>query len=177
MLIDLFKSKERVKILYYVLYRDNVSVTGVSKETGTNKGLVSRYLDNLARHELLQKIDKKYRVLDNAMVRAIKVLLNLDRLSPKPVTFDQVHGIGIFGSWAQGTNTYKSDIDVWIRVERYPPEKELAQIQNALRKAAGCEINLLVLTPQKMRELRSKDAPFYNSLVRTSIVLDGEPIE
>lgn len=177
MLTDLFKSKERVKILYYVLYRDNVSVTRVSKETGTNKGLVSRYLDKLARHGLLKKIDKKYHVPDKAMVRAVKVLLNLDRLGAMPVDLGRVRGIGIFGSWAQGTNTYESDIDVWIRVESYPPEKELAQLQNVLRKVAGCETNLLVLTPQKMSELRSKDAPFYNSLLRASIVLAGEPIE
>ncbi len=177
MLTDLFKSEERVKILYYALYRDTVSVTRVSYETGTNKGLVSIYLDKLAKHGLLRKIDKKYQVLDNALVRAVKVLLNLDRLGAMPVDLDKVRGIGIFGSWAQGTNTYESDIDVWIRVEDYPPEKELAKIQNELRKAAGCETNLLVLTPQKMRELRSKDVPFYNSLLRTSIVLEGEPIE
>ena len=63
MLTDLFKSEERVKILYYVLYRDYVGVTQVYKATGTNKGLVSGYLNKLARYGLLRKIDKKYQII------------------------------------------------------------------------------------------------------------------
>ena len=177
MLIDLFKSEERIKILYYVLYRDNVGVTQASKETGTNKGLVSVYLNKLARDGLVKKKDKKYIIVDNAKLRAIKVLLNLDRLGAVPIKFNRARGIGIFGSWAQGTNTYESDIDVWISAESYPPEKELAKLQSTLRKAVGCEANLLVLTPKKMQEIKAKDIPFYHSLVRTSIVLEGEPIE
>lgn len=177
MLTDLFKTEERLKILYYVLYRDNVVVTQVSKETGTNKGLVSGYLNKLAKYGLLRKQDKKYNVAANATTRAVKILLNLDRLGMAPITYDWVMGMGIFGSWAQGTNTYESDIDVWVRTERYPPENDLAKLQNTLKKAAGCETNLLVLTQEKMREIRSKDIPFYHSLVRTSIVLAGEPIE
>jgi len=35
------------------------------------------------------------------------------------------------------------------------------------------EVNLVVLTPQKINELREKDKPFYNSLVRDSVVLWG----
>lgn len=95
----------------------------------------------------------------------------------EPITFDWATGMGIFGSWAQGTNTYESDMDVWVRARKYPPESDLAKLQNALKKAAGCETNLLVLTQEKMREIRSKDVPFYNSLMKTSIVLAGEPIE
>jgi predicted nucleotidyltransferase len=177
MLTDLFKTEERLKILYYVLYRNYAGVTLVSKETGTNKGLVSRYLNKLARYGMLRKTDKKYSVVDSAMVRAVKILLNLNRLGTEPMTFNWVIGMGIFGSWAQGTNTYESDLDVWVRAERYPPELDLAKLQGALKKMAGCETNLLVLTQEKLREIRTKDAPFYNSLMRTSIVLAGEPIE
>lgn len=177
MLTGLFKTEERIRILRYALYRNNVSVTAVSKETMTNKGLVSGYLSNLAKQGLLRKEGKKYRAQDNAMVSAVKVLLNLDRLGMIPVDFDWIRGMGIFGSWAQGTNTYESDIDVWIRVDSYPPEKELAKLQSDLWKKAGCEVNLLVLTPEKIRDILARDIPFYNSLARTSIVLEGEPIE
>lgn len=177
MLTGLFKTEERVRILYYALYRDDVSVTTVSKETGTNKGLVSGYLKLLARQGLLVRKDKKYIVPDNAMVRAVKVLLNLDRVGFNPANFNWVRGMGIFGSWAQGTNTHESDIDIWIKVDAYPPEKELAKLQGNIRKVTGCETNLLVLTPQKILELQARDTPFYSSLVKTFIVLEGESIE
>ncbi len=177
MLADLFKTEERVRLLRYVLYRDNVGVTQVSRETGINKGLVSGYLKKLANYGLLRKKDRKYVARDNAMVRSIKVLLNLDRIGREPIDYDWARGVGIFGSWAQGTNTYESDIDVWVKADHYPPEKELAQLQNAFKKAAGCETDLLVLTPQKMQEIQTRDMPFYNSLSKTSIVLAGEPIE
>src|SRR5208282_6309757 len=105
MLTYIFKTEQRVKILYYVLYNDSASVTQVSKETGTNKGLVSGYLNKLRKDSLLQKKDKKYCAIDNAKVRAIKVLLNLDRLGMMPLRSYRILGIGLFGSWAQGKNT------------------------------------------------------------------------
>jgi hypothetical protein len=42
---------------------------------------------------------------------------------------------------------------------------------------AGVEVNMLVLTPEKMKSIKMADQPFYNSLLRTSIVLKGGSIE
>ena len=86
-------------------------------------------------------------------------------------------GIGIFGSWAEGTNTYESDLDMWIMVDPYPSEHELARLQKDIRTMAGVEVNMLVLTDEKVERIKRTDLPFYNSLVRTSIILKGESID
>jgi len=44
MLTELFKTKERVRIISYILYQESFTVNMVSNETGITKGLVSRYL-------------------------------------------------------------------------------------------------------------------------------------
>jgi predicted nucleotidyltransferase len=85
--------------------------------------------------------------------------------------------LGLYGSWARGTNHQDSDLDVWIRADSLPPESELARLQMILSLQADSEVNLLVLTPEKLERLKREDPPFYNSLVLNSITLKGEPIE
>jgi DNA-directed RNA polymerase specialized sigma subunit len=55
MLVELFKSEERLKILYCSLYQKDFTVMHVSRETGVTKGLVSRYLKKLDELGKLQK--------------------------------------------------------------------------------------------------------------------------
>jgi len=177
MLTELFKTKERAKILHYVMFRSAFSVAEVSRATGITKGLVSRYLRCLVEHGLLQKEGRKYSPLDGAHSRAIKLLLNLERIDLSALSLGSAKGLGLYGSWARGTNHQDSDMDVWIRVDILPPESELARMQRDLGLQAGSEVNLLVLTPEKLKSLKREDPPFYNSLVMNSVTLKGEPIE
>jgi predicted nucleotidyltransferase len=177
MLTELFKTAERVKILYYIMYHDTFTANQVSKETGVTKGLISRYLRYLNKHLLLARSGNLYHLGDSTRVRAIKVLLNLDRIVIDSLDLSWAAGLGIFGSWAQGANTHESDFDVWVKVERYPSEYELARLQRDLQAMVNAEVNMLVLTPEKIDGLKKADPPFYNSLVGTSMTLKGEPIE
>lgn len=177
MISYLFKSEERIKLLYYIFYRKDVTVTQVSKETGVNKGLVSRYLNKLINFGLIKKQNRKYIILDNAIVRAIKLFLNLNKININFVKYDWVRGIGLFGSWASGENVYDSDIDIWVKTDHYPSEYELAKLQKKLKDMGGAEVNLLVLTPQKIKELKERDIPFYNSIIKNYVILMGESIE
>lgn len=177
MLTGLFKTKERVNILYYVLYQNAFTVKQVSKETGVTKGLVSRYLNYLNRVGLLSKLGNLYRIKNCAHTRAVKLLLNLNKLHIDSLEINWAAGIGIFGSWSLGTNSYESDLDVWVKVDAYPSEYELARLQKDIRTMAGVEVNLLVLTPEKMEGMKKADLPFHDSLIRTSVVLEGESIE
>jgi predicted nucleotidyltransferase len=177
MLTELFKTEERAKILRYVMFRSAFSVAEVSRATGITKGLVSRYLRRLVEHGLLQKEGRKYSPLDGAHSRAIKLLINLERIDLSALSLGSAKGLGLYGSWARGTNHQDSDMDVWIRVDSLPPESELARMQRDLGLQAGVEANLLVLTPEKLKSLKREDPPFYNSLVMNSVTLNGEPIE
>ncbi len=120
MLTELFKTKERVRIISYIMYQKIFTVNQVSIETGVTKGLVSRYLKYVHGVGLLTKSKQSYQLKDCANTRAIKLLLNLNKINIESLDTDWITGIGIFGSWAQGTNTNESDLDVWIKVdERY----------------------------------------------------------
>ena len=89
MLTELFKTKERLKILYYIMYQKSFAVNQVSKETGVTKGLVSRCLNYPNATGLLNRSGHSYYPDDNAhnagvdgraVNRAVKVLLNIGSL-------------------------------------------------------------------------------------------------
>lgn len=177
MLTELFKTKERVRIISYIMYQKNFTVNLVTNETGVTKGLVSRYLRYAHGVGLFTKIKNTYQPIDCAHTRAIKLLLNLNKINIKSLDISWTAGIGIFGSWAQGANTYESDLDIWVKVDAYPTEYQMARLQRDISAMAGVEVNMFVLTPEKIRSIKIADQPFYNSLLRTSIVLKGGSIE
>lgn len=51
-------------------------------------------------------------------------MCNLDLLRLAISMPQWARGIGIYGSWAKGTNTTESDLNVRILVETYSPEFE-----------------------------------------------------
>ena len=177
MIIDMFKSRERLKILYYCLYRKDFTVVQTSRETGVTKGLVSRYLNKLYKFNLIDRKGRTYFLKDSIRLEVIKLLLNLNKIDEYSLKREWMEGIGLFGSWAQGKNTNESDVDIWIKTKIYPPEIELGKLQDKIKIMTESEVNIVILTPKKIKELREKDKPFYNSLVKDSIVLWGEPIE
>jgi predicted nucleotidyltransferase len=103
--------------------------------------------------------------------------MTLSRTAPPARPKYSARGLGLYGSWARGTNHQDSDLDVWIKADSLPPESELARLQRDLSLQAGSEVNLLVLTPEKLERLKRDDPPFYNSLVTNSVTLKGEPLE
>jgi predicted nucleotidyltransferase len=177
MLIELFKTEERARVLRYVMFRSAFSVAEVSRATRVTKGLVSRYLRLLVEHGLLQKEGREYSPHDGAHSRAIKLLLNLERIDLSALSLGSARGLGLYGSWARGTNHQESDLDVWIRADSLPPESVLARLQKDLSQQTDSEVNLLVLTPEKLERLKREDPPFYNSLVLNSITLIGDSFE
>lgn len=177
MLTELFKTDERTCILRYVIYHKSFRSVDVSRETGVTKGLVSRYLHILEMNGLLQKKGREYSSHDSALCRAIRLLLNLERIDLSALSLDFARGIGLYGSWAGGTNDLESDLDVWIKVDSLPEQSILARLQRDLSVQTGSEVNLLTLTPEKLDHIRREDPPFHNSLVLNSVTLRGEPIE
>lgn len=182
MLTELFKTEERAKILRYVMFRSSFSVSEVSRSTGVNKGLVSRYLRLLEDLGLLIRDGRKYALLDGALPRAVRLLLNLEKLNISTLAtgpLEELRGLkslGLYGSWARGMNSLDSDLDVWINADARPEESDLARLQRDLSTLTETEVNLLVLTPQKLAELRINDPPFYSSLIMNSLTIKGKPL-
>ncbi|MBI1884437.1 MAG: ArsR family transcriptional regulator, partial [Chlamydiae bacterium] len=56
-----FSSKERISILKGIIFRESpISVNNIATELKISKGLVSKYLDILAKRDIAKKTNGKY---------------------------------------------------------------------------------------------------------------------
>ncbi len=173
----LLSTKERVKILKSVIYRiESLSVNEVASETKLSKGLVSKYFRLLTENGVLKRLNGKFGVLDNIFVKSLKILLNLGSIDHRMFRKHKfVKGAGLYGSFARGTNTEESDMDLWILAEK-TDEKNLAKLTNELKRKYE-NVRPLYLTEGKIKAVKKDDTVFYHSLVFGSIIVYGEGIE
>ncbi|KAF1078035.1 nucleotidyltransferase domain-containing protein [Methanogenium sp. MK-MG] len=178
-LTEIFKTKERVRILNYVSTREHVTATDMIRGTGASKAFVSRYLHLLVRAGLLAKENRTYRWQTTAESTAIRRLMNIELLTTTiPHLPDWADGVGVYGSFAEGTNTIESDIDIWVLLPVYTMESELliAQLEKEIRTGTGYETHILILTKDKLSHLKEHDHPFYTTLTASSITIRGESL-
>ncbi|KUG20052.1 MAG: nucleotidyltransferase domain-containing protein [Methanomicrobiaceae archaeon] len=178
-LSDLFRTEERIRVLRYVAGRQTVAATGVVEATGVSKALVSRYLHLLVREEFCTQDGRAYLWEENARSLAVKCLLNIDLLMAVVPLPGWAGGIGVYGSFAEGTNTADSDLDLWVLVDEYTPDLLMlaARVEKTVSAAAGVETNILIITPERLSELRETDEPFYAGLMRWGVTIRGESID
>jgi len=86
-------------------------------------------------------------------------------------------GVGVYGSWSNGSNNEDSDLDVWIKVRKHPSERKVATVSNDVRKILGKNVQILILTPERIDRLKKEDPIFYYSLIFGSMTLYGEAVE
>lgn len=173
LLPDLFRTRERVILLTSILDRESCTVQEIADATGITKGLVSRYLALLAREGILAREGRKYRLRLTALTRQIKILINIGRARTIISLPAWARGIGLYGSWAGGTNTKESDLDIWIAADALPDEITVAALEREWRKNCSCELHLLILTPEKLNAMKTGDKPFFSSFARAAITLGG----
>jgi predicted nucleotidyltransferase len=173
MLTDLFRTKERETILACTLGRPSCTVQEIADATGITKGLVSRYLALLADRKMLARDKRTYKLQYTPLTRHLKKLLNIERLRSVISLPGWAEGIGLYGSFAEGTNTEESDLDIWVWTKSLQPELTIARLEREWGNALSAEVHLLVLTPEKIRTLAESDQPFSRSLAGNAIVLEG----
>lgn len=178
LLPGLFKSEDRVRILRFVSLNDTVSVRSVSIDTGVSKGLASLYLNLLVNDGLLSRSGRAFHRRNTDLWSVVKLLLNLDLLKHALRLPPWARGIGIYGSWARGTNTSDSDLDIWVLVDTYAPELEfrVAESDQDLSQLTNGPVHSLILTREKLEGIASSDKPFYANLIKDSITIDGESL-
>jgi predicted nucleotidyltransferase len=171
---NIFSTKERIKIIDAVVYKKgNISVNNVASQLRLSKGLVSKYLDILAKEGILKRANGKFIVVESAIGKGIKILLNIRKI---PVSlfrkYPFVKSAGLYGSCAKGENNEESDIDLWVKVDDVSEEK-LASLSSGLNKKLE-KLKLLFLTDKKIEKLKKEDELFYHSLAFGSITIYGD---
>ncbi len=171
-------SKERVETLTFILERETVGVEETATLLGRSKGFVSQFFSLLEEEGILKKTGRRYRVLKSPKVRAIKILLNIARITEvlEKHRKDWMVSVGIYGSFAKGENTEDSDLDIWIAVDEYPEEREIARVEREFSEEIGKQTHLLILTKERIDRLRKEDPVFYCELIN-SFVIWGEGLE
>jgi predicted nucleotidyltransferase len=173
----LFSTKERIKILNRVIYKsDYISVNKIARDIKLSNGLVSKYLNLISKEGIIKRVDGKFVVKNSIQTKTVKILLNLNAFDAdffKKYRF--VKGSGLYGSFAKGTNTEESDIDLWLFIEK-TKESDLASMTTELRRHFG-NVKPLYLTKEKIQLLKKEDMAFYHSLTYGSIIIYGDGIE
>jgi len=181
MISNLFSTKEREKVLAYVL--DNPlkahRVRDVAKKLSVSVGSISGYFAFLKKQKILKRSGNDFYVnLENPLTKAVKQMLNVANLDVSPLKKIPVcMGIGVYGSWANGTNNENSDIDIWVRVERKPGEEIVAKVSRQMKEKMKRDVQILVIDPAKNRTLMEEDPIFYYSMVYGSVVLYGKSLQ
>lgn len=176
MISYLFSTPERVRILEQVLFNNDLTNGEISRRTGVNKGLISVYLRELLKKGLLIKNGKEYRSSDSPVARHVKILMNLITIRSWNIDTTDIISMGIFGNWATGINTSKSDLDLWIMLEKID-NRITGEVLSIISRNSDVEADLLVLTPDKWKMISENDPPFYTSIKRNGIRIHGDDLE
>ncbi|WP_292737831.1 hypothetical protein [Methanocalculus sp.] len=65
--------------------------------------------------------------------------------------------------------------DLYLLVPEYAPDLEMmaARMERAISEEVGVETHILILTSNRLSDLRETDTPFYLNLLRTGYTLKG----
>ena len=85
--------------------------------------------------------------------------------------------IYLFGSFAKGRISANSDVDLAIFLEKKIDSLKLISIKRQLSKELKRDVQLIVLTPERINEMQTKKIELLNQIRNKSIVLYGDEIE
>ncbi|MBI2529525.1 MAG: nucleotidyltransferase domain-containing protein [Candidatus Diapherotrites archaeon] len=102
-------------------------------------------------------------------IMCCKAFAKLIKLDPK--------GIYLFGTAASGKITGDSDIDLAILLESKQDMLKLSGIKRELSNELKKEIQLIILTGQKVRSMEKENIELLSQIKNKSIILWGDGIE
>ncbi len=166
-------TKTNLKILK-LIDKEPLHIRELADRLKISPASVHKFAKILKKEDLAKEVKQKNMKIirlnkENPLVKQLKSLINLDSII-------NTHGykelkkfgtIGIYGSFANGTNDNESDLDIWVCTEK--KEVELRPIARELEKQMNTKVSLLILSKSKIESLRKNDPEFYTRLKLTSI--------
>ena len=175
---EVLSTPERERILQLLLYLSKpASLYEIAKKANVSPSQVHKYVAILTELGLVK--DKL--LTDDAIVRSLRLMENIHFIQDMGLvaqirkTIKGVKGIGIYGSWANGTNDENADIDIWIITDFMIDDLSMGRTRRELENKLKRKVDIAIIPPGKLKELKDKNPTFYFSLYH-SIKLWGEEI-
>jgi predicted nucleotidyltransferase len=173
----LLSTDERERILGYVLEHpsERINMNKLARELKLSVGQIHKYVTILREY----KIVMDDRLQEIPLTCALRLLWNLKRIKEAKVVgilrrgLPNIIGIGIYGSWASGTNSEGADLDLWVNTEKEPDDISIAKVRRELETRMQLPVDLTITTPDRLAHFRKKSDAFYFSLYH-GIVLWGD---
>jgi predicted nucleotidyltransferase len=167
-IVPLFSTKEREEILSYLLTNPSEEITmrGLARKLKLSPGQVHKYIGILKKEGLFER----KRLKETPLTSSLRLLWNLKRIDDAGIVgilrrgFTKVAGVGMYGSWASGTNLEDSDLDLWVKTETEPKDIEIAKVRKELEAKIKVPVDVVIATPERLEHFRVKSDSFYFSL-------------
>jgi uncharacterized protein len=79
----------------------------------------------------------------------------------------------IFGSYAKGTATAKSDLDLFVVKDTHLPMRERSKDISSILAGLLIRVDVHVYTPEEVEEYGNEEYSFVNSILKTGKVVYG----
>ena len=164
-LFDMLGRKSPSRILELFLERPSaeLQMKGIAKMTGLAKLSVLKWTRELERNDILsRKVSGRtglYTLSSSPSVRFLRIFYNVDYVSNRISAADGQ--IFLYGSFARGDNTEKSDIDLLV----------IGKDRNIIKKlkSADDRIKVSFFTPLEWSMAARKDKAFFDSVEKDKI--------
>lgn len=177
MLTEIF-TKTNLKILN-LLFKESLHIREIAEKLDCSPAKVHKAVQLFKKKDIVKEQKVKNRKVisintDSCELKRIRSLINLDSfLNTKAYKkLKKIGKLGLYGSFAAGTDDSGSDIDLWIFTDK--KELELRSFIRELEKELEKPVRILILNKEKLKIFQKNDPEFYIRLKLTSTCLDGE---
>ena len=155
----------------------------LAETSGLSPSMVHKILLRLVQRKLVLAENQKNRKLfainyssPLALVALSLLVINnlLETKAFKKITSLNPKGIYLFGTAASGKITVNSDIDLSVFFISKPDSFKLSNIKRELSNELKKEVQLVVLTPEKIESMEREQVELLNQIKIGSVVLWGE---
>jgi len=166
-------TKNNVKILK-LIDKESLHIRDIADKLNISPGSVHKLIKILKKDCVIKEIKEKNRLIidlnrESPITKEIKSIINFNDWinSSAYKKLKKIGNLGLYGSFANGTNDSGSDLDVWIKTEK--KELEIRPVIRELEKELNIQVNPLILTKKKINLLKKNDPEFYTRLKLTSV--------
>lgn len=149
----------------------------IARKTGISYGSANGVLNKLHKDGILQQRGEgrmRYYSIDTSktFIKELKILNNLLLLEPLAEKLKaHAHKVVLFGSWASGTDTDESDIDLFITTSK---EGRIRDLIDKYSNEIGKKIQAIIKTPVDLMSLNDKDKVLMKQVEQGKILWEKE---